>query len=191
MTVLFWVALSFLVVVILLFLVVVIIYNKLIKSRNRVKNSWSQIDVQMKRRFDLIPNLVETTKGYAKHEANIFEEFAKARGAYNTANLTNSVEGVIEANNMLSSTLSRLIAVSEAYPELKADKNFAKMMEELRDTEDKIAYSRQFYNDVVLIYNNLREVFPTNIISNIFGFAAQQFFVIDDLKEKENIKVKL
>lgn len=185
-----WIILGvLLVVVVFLVLWIIGIYNKLIKSRNRVKNSWSQIDVQLKRRFDLIPNLVETTKGYAKHEAGIFEEFAKARNAYHKASESGSVEGVAQANNMLSSTLSRLLAVSEAYPDLKADKNFATMMEELKVTEDKIAYTRQFYNDVVLTFNNMREVFPNNIIANMFNFKEAELFKVDDDIERKNVKV--
>ncbi|HHU59388.1 TPA: LemA family protein [bacterium] len=176
-------------VAIILIMLVVSTYNKLVKSRNRVSNSWSQIDVQLKRRFDLIPNLVETTKGYASHEKGIFEEFAKARNAYNSAAKISSVEGMAEANNMLSSTLSRLLAVSEAYPELKADKNFAEMMSNLKETEDKIAYARQFYNDVVLTYNNLREVFPSNIIANMFGFKESDYFKAAEV-ERENVKVE-
>ncbi len=185
-----WIAIILLVVIVLLGAFVVSIYNKLVKARNRVKNSWSQIDVQMKRRFDLIPNLVETTKGYAKHESAIFLEFAEARKAYNKASTENSIEGVAEANNMLSSTLSRLMMVKEAYPELKADKNFAVMMEELKDTENKIAYTRQFYNDVVLTFNNLREVFPSNIIANMFNFKEEQLFKVDDEIERKNVKVE-
>ena len=164
-------------------------YNKLVKQRNRVKNSWSQIDVQLKRRFDLIPNLVETTKGYAKHESGILEEFARARNVYSQASSKGDIAGMSEANNMLSATLSRLIAVSEAYPELKADSHFTEMMSELRETEDKIAYARQFYNDVVLTYNNMREVFPGSIVANMFSFKEAEFFKADEAS-KENVKVQ-
>ena len=164
------------------------VYNGLIKSRNKVKNSWSQIDVQLKRRFDLIPNLVETAKGYAQHESGIFEEFAKARNSYNQANKDNNVEAMANANNMLTSTLSRLLAVSEAYPELKADKHFSQLMEDLRGSEDKITFARQFYNDVVMSYNNEREVFPTNILAGIFNFKEAELFKINEA-EKENVKV--
>ena len=164
-------------------------YNKLVKSRNKVKNSWSQIDVQLKRRFDLIPNLVETAKGYAGHEKEIFSSFAEARNVYSQASKNGDIAGMSEANNKLSSVLSKLIAVSEAYPELKADQHFAKMMEELTNTEDKIAYTRQFYNDVVMSYNNLREVFPSSIVAGMFGFKEAQFFEIDEAS-KENVKVQ-
>ena len=164
-------------------------YNKLVKQRNRVKNSWSQIDIQLKRRFDLIPNLVETTKGYAKHESGIFEEFAKARNVYAQASEKGDVAGMSQANNMLSATLSRLIAVSEAYPELKANTHFAEMMKELAETEDKIAYARQFYNDVAMTYNNMREVFPGSIVANMFAFQSAEFFKTDEAS-RENVKVQ-
>jgi len=165
------------------------VYNKLVKSRNKVKNSWSQIDVQLKRRFDLIPNLTETVKGYAKHESGIFEEFAKARNVYAQASGKGDIAGMSEANNMLSGVLSRLIAVSEAYPELKANTNFTSMMQELSNTEDKIAYTRQFYNDVVMTYNNLREVFPSSIVAAMFGFKEAELFKIDEAS-RENVKVQ-
>ena len=164
-------------------------YNKLVKQRNRVKNSWSQIDVQLKRRFDLIPNLVETTKGYAKHESGIFEEFARARNVYAQASEKGNIQGMSEANNMLTATLSKLIAVSEAYPELKANTHFASMMNELSETEDKIAYARQFYNDVVMTYNNMREVFPSSIVANMFAFKEAEFFKADEAS-RENVKVQ-
>ncbi len=188
-----WVALIIVLVLLALLVLIVLwaigLYNRLVKSRNKVKNSWSQIDVQLKRRFDLIPNLVETAKGYAGHEKSIFEEFAKARNAYHKASEQNSVQGMAEANGMLSSALSRLLAVSEAYPELKADKHFTELMGDLRGCEDKIAYSRQFYNDVVLSYNNLREVFPNNIIAGIFNFKEAELYKILEA-ERENVKVK-
>ena len=164
-------------------------YNKLVKSRNKVRNSWSQIDVQLKRRFDLIPNLVSTVKGYAAHENSILEEFAKARNVYSQASSSGDVAEMSKANNMLSSTLSRLIAVSEAYPELKADKHFTELMGELSKTEDKIAYTRQFYNDVVMTHNNLIEVFPGSIVASMFGFKQENFFEADDAS-RENVKVQ-
>ena len=164
-------------------------YNKLVKARNKVKNSWSQIDVQLKRRFDLIPNLMETVKGYTKHEASIFEEFAKARNVYSQASQTGNIAGMSEANNMLTSTLSKLIAVSEAYPELKANTNYEMMMKELSNTEDKIAYTRQFYNDVVNTYKDMREVFPGSIVANMFGFKEAEFFKTDEAS-RENVKVQ-
>ena len=178
-----------LVLVIALVAWIISVYNKLVKSRNKVKNSWSQIDVQLKRRFDLIPNLAETVKGYAKHESGIFEEFAKARNVYSQASQSGNVAGMSEANNMLTGALSRLIAVSEAYPELKANANFTSMMQELSNTEDKIAYTRQFYNDVVMTYNNLREVFPGSIVANMFGFKEAELFKADEAS-RENVKVQ-
>lgn len=175
------------VVVVLLF-AIVSMYNGLVKMRNKVKNAWSQIDVQLKRRFDMIPNLVETVKGYAKHESGIFEEFAKARNMYNQASQEGNVEGMAQANNALGGTLSRLLAVREAYPELKANTHFQALMGDLKDTEDKIAYSRQFYNDIVLKFNNFREVFPRVIFANMFGFKSAAFFEVQQ-DERQNVKV--
>ena len=155
-------------------------YNKLVKARLRVKNSWSQIDVQLKRKYELIPNLAEIAKGYAKHESGIFEEFAKARQVYQQASNEGNVKGVAEADKMMNTALSRLIAVSEAYPELKANEHFTKVMGELSNTEDKIAYTRQFYNDVVTTYNTMREVFPSSIIANMFNFKEAQLFEAEE-----------
>ena len=163
-------------------------YNKLVKSRNRVRNSFSQIDVQLKRRFDLIPNLVETVKGYANHEKSILEEFAKARQMYQSAASANSVNAMADASNMLTNTLSKLMVVQEQYPSLKADAQFNKMMSELKETEDKISYSRQFYNDVVLQHNNLVEMFPSSIVANMKNFKLEEFFKANEA-ERENVKV--
>ena len=179
------------VLVLVIFVIVWFIttYNKLVKARNRVKNSWSQIDVQLNRRFDLIPNLVETTKGYASHEKEILGAFARARDVYSQANASSDIKGMAEANNMLTSTLSKLIAVSEAYPELKADAQFQKMMEELTNTEDKIAYARQFYNDVVMTYNNMREVFPSTVVASLFAFKEAELFKVSE-ESRQNVKVQ-
>ncbi len=155
-------------------------YNKLVKARLRVKNSWSQIDVQLKRKYELIPNLAEVAKGYAKHESGIFEEFAKARQVYQQASSAGDIKGIAEADRMASSALSRLIAVSEQYPELKANEHFTKVMSELSQTEDKIAYARQFYNDVVTTYNTMREVFPSSIIAGMFNFEEAQLFEAEE-----------
>ncbi len=163
-------------------------FNKLVKSRNKVRNSFSQIDVQLKRRFDLIPNLVETVKGYANHEKSILEEFAKARQMYQHAANTNNINEMADASNMITNTLSRLMIVKEQYPELKADTQFNKMMSELKDTEDKISYTRQFYNDVVLQHNNLVEMFPTSIVANMKNFKTEEFFKVNEA-ERENVKV--
>ncbi|MGD9605778.1 MAG: LemA family protein [Bacilli bacterium] len=178
------------VVVVLLIIFVIGIYNKLVVLRNRVRNGWSQIDVQLKRRFDLIPNLMETAKGYANLEKGIFEEFAKARGLYAQASQNNNVEGMAQANQSLGGTLSRLLMVQEQYPELKANTNFQDLMAQLKDTEDKISFNRQFYNDTVLEYNNKIELFPSNIVANIFSFKAAQFFEVQDEAQREAPKVK-
>ncbi|MCD7781489.1 MAG: LemA family protein [Methanosphaera sp.] len=167
-----WIILIIIVVVVVLLLLVKY-YNDLVNGRNRVENAWSQIDVQLQRRNDLIPNVVETVKGYAKHEKTTFEKITQARA--NMANAT-SVEEVAEADDMISGALKSLFAVAEAYPELKANTNFQQLQEELSDTEDKIAYSRQFYNDAVLKYNNSCQEFPSNIIASIFHFKEEQYF---------------
>lgn len=164
-------------------------FNKLVKSRNKVRNSFSQIDVQLKRRFDLIPNLVETVKGYANHEKSILEEFAKARQIYQGASASNNINELADANNMISNTLARLLVVQEQYPALKADVQFNKMMSELRDTEDKISYARQFYNDVVLKHNDLVEMFPSSIVANMKNFKTEEFFKANEA-ERENVKVQ-
>lgn len=165
------------------------VYNKLVQARNRVKNSWSQIDVQLKRRFDMIPNLVETVKGYAKHEEEILGAFARARDVYARASDTNEIKAISQANDMLTGAISRLISVSEAYPELKANANFQAMMSELTNTEDKIAYTRQFYNDVVTTYNNMREVFPSSIVAGMFHFKEAELFKADE-ESRQNVKVQ-
>lgn len=170
-TLLIILGIGLLIVIILVFS----IYNKLVTLRNRVENAWAQIDVQIKRRFDLIPNLVETVKGYAHHESSIFEEVAKARSAWmNASTPTES----LQASNMLTGALKSLFAVSEAYPELKANDNFKQLQEQLKDIEDKIAYSRQFYNDTVLNYNTTIEQVPNNIIAGIFNFTRKDLFEI-------------
>lgn len=162
------------------------VYNKLVIARNKVKNSWGQIDVQLKRRFDLIPNLIETVKGFAAQEKSILGDFAKARTMFSKAE---SAPEMAEADGALTKTLGRLIAVSEAYPELKSDTHFAKMMDELRDTENKISFTRQFYNDVVLSFNNTIQVFPNVIIAGMFNFKAEQFFkVMDEEKAAPQVK---
>ena len=149
------------------------IYNKLITSRNRVKNAWAQIEVQLNRRADLIPNLLETVKGYAAHEKDVFDDVTKARS--NLLNIS-SVQDSYDANNQVSTALKSLFAVAEAYPELKASENFKNLQDQLADTEDKISYSRQFYNDNVYNYNNQCQKFPSNIIANLFGFKEEEFF---------------
>lgn len=148
-------------------------YNNLVSLRNRVKNSYSQIDVQLKRRNDLIPNLVETVKGYAAHEKGVLEEVTKARAGLMNAN---GIEETSAADNQLTGALKSLFAVAENYPDLKANSNFQQLQSELSETEDKISYARQFYNDVVLKYNNACEKFPSNIFAKIFNFEEAEFF---------------
>ncbi len=152
-------------------------YNGLVRKRNKVLNSWSQIDVQLKRRFDLIPNLVEIVKGYAAHESQTFEKVIEARTKYLSAG---SHQDAMKANNDLSQSLGRLFAVSEAYPELKANTNFQELQRELSKTEDKISFSRQFYNDVTLDYNNAVQMFPSSIFANMFNFTEEPFFRADE-----------
>ena len=166
-----------LVVVVLLLLYLAMSYNRLVKLRNRIANAWAQIDVQLKRRYDLIPNLVETVKGYAKHERETFDAVTQAR-----ANAINAqgVAAQAGAENMLTSTLKSLFAVAEAYPELKANQNFLALQEELTSTEGRIAYARQFYNDAVLQLNTKVQSFPSNIIANMFGFREHEYFEADD-----------
>ena len=167
-----------LIVVILLVLFIIKIYNDLVGLRQKVKNAWSQIDVQLQRRFDLIPNLVETVKGYTKHESETLENVVKARNTYLSAT---TPEDQMEANGELTQAISKLFALTEAYPDLKANSNFIKMQEDLKETEEKIAYARQFYNDTVLQYNNKVEVIPTNIIASLFGFRKEAFFQRKDI----------
>jgi LemA protein len=163
-------------------------YNGLVKLRNQVKNAWAQIDVQLKRRYDLIPNLVETVKGYAKHERETFEAVTNARNMAQQA-ATAGVGERAKAEGELSSALSRLLAVAESYPELKANQNFLALQEELTSTENKISFSRQFYNDSVLKYNNQTQMFPSNIIASMFGFKANEFFEVKSETEREAPKV--
>ena len=175
-----------LIVIVILVILVAGAYNGLVASRNRVKDQWSQIDVQLKKRADLIPNIVETVKGYAKHEKETLEDVVKARNALNTAS---TVEDEMKANNQIPGALNKLFALSEAYPELKANENFMSLQRDLKDIEDKISYARQFYNDSVMTYNNKVQMFPTNIIANIFNFKESKFFEIENEKDKETPKV--
>ncbi len=163
------------IIILVIFVVVTIVhlYNNLVNLRNRVKNSYSQIEVQLKRRNDLIPNLVETVKGYAGHEKEVFENVTQARS--NVMNASN-IEEASNADNQLTGALKTLFAVAENYPELKANSNFQQLQSELTETEDKISYSRQFYNDVVLKYNNACQQFPSSIFARIFGFKEAEFF---------------
>jgi len=164
-----------LIIVVILVIYTVYLYNSLVTLRNRVKNAWSQIDVQLKRRTDLIPNLVETVKGYATHEKTVFENVTKARSSLMNAK---TVQENAEANNQLTNTLKSLFAVAENYPDLKASENFRELQRQLTETEDKIAYSRQFYNDTVLMYNNKVQMFPSNLMASMFKFIEAEFFEV-------------
>ncbi len=161
-------------------------YNSLIVLRNRCDNSWSQVDVQLRRRYDLIPNLVETVKGYAKHEREVFQNVTEARA--NAIN-ANTVKDQAQAENMLSGALKTLFAVAENYPELKANQNFLMLQEELAGTEGKIAYARQFYNDTVMKFNAKQQVFPSSIIARMFNFKEREYFEIGEPAAKEPVKV--
>jgi len=152
------------------------IYNRLVTLRNRVDNAWSQIDVQLRRRYDLIPNLVETVKGYAAHERETLEAVVAARGAAMSAQ---TVAEHSQAENMLSGTLKSLFALAEAYPDLKANQNFLMLQEELSGTESKIAYARQFYNDSVMSYNTATQTVPSSIVAGMFGFKQREYFEIE------------
>lgn len=176
------------VVAIILVLVFYIIgtYNNLVNARNKVKDQFAQIDVELKRRADMIPNLVETVKGYAKHEEKTLTEVIEARNKMTTAS---GINEELEASNQVTSALNKLFALSEAYPDLKANENFMSLQKDLKDTEDKLSYARSFYNDTVLNYNNMREQFPSNIVAGIFKFEKIDFFKTDE-KSKENVQVK-
>ncbi|MFL0266906.1 LemA family protein [Candidatus Clostridium radicumherbarum] len=160
-------------------------YNSLVRLRNYVNESWSQIDAQLKRRYDLIPNLIETVKGYMNYEEKVLTEIVQARSML----LSGNKEEAIDANNMISQSLKSLFAVSEAYPDLKANKNFLLLQEELSGTENKIAYARKHYNEVVRQYNTKVEMFPSNIIAGIFGFQKNVYFEVKE-EEKEVPKVQ-
>jgi LemA protein len=164
-------------VLVLVGLYVAFTYNRLVRTRVRVENAWSQIDVQLRRRYDLIPNLVESVKGYAAHERELFEDVARARSA---AQAAQGVQGQAQAENQLTRSLSRLIAVAENYPDLKASQNFLALQEELTATESRIAYARQFYNDEVQLLNTLIQAFPSNIVARLGNFQPREFFEIDE-----------
>lgn len=175
-----------LVVVVVIVLFVISTYNGLVSTRNKVKDQFSQIDVQLKKRFDLIPNLVETVKGYAKHESETFERVIQARNGYMNAS---SEDEKLNASKELTAGITKIIALAENYPELKANTNFVDLQNQLKDIEEKISYARQFYNDSVLTYNNKIEMFPSNIVASMFGFKKEAFFEADS-HEKENVQVK-
>jgi len=179
-----WVAIG---VVVLLVLAVVGMYNRLVSARLRVQNSYSQIDVQLKRRYDLIPNLVETVKGYAAHERETLERVVQAR---QQAIAATGVANQAAAENMLTGALRQLFALSEAYPNLKANENFSQLQEELASTENKIGFARQYYNNTVENYNTRIQQFPSVLIANMFGFTPAEFFELEKPEEREPVKVK-
>jgi LemA protein len=167
-----------LVLVALLVLYIIVVYNGLVRSRNQIENSWSQIDVQLKRRLDLIPNLIETVKGYAAHERQTLEAVIQARNAAMAA--PDTPEAQAKTDNMLTGALRQLFALSESYPDLKANQNFLALQEELTATEGRVAYARQFYNDSVLSYNNRLQVFPTVIIAKMLDFERREYFEAEE-----------
>jgi LemA protein len=175
-------------VVVVLLIIFLSIYNGLVRRRNQVKNAWAQIDVQLKRRYDLIPNLVETAKGYMKHERETLESVTKARNLAQQLASAGAGERA-KAEGELSSALSRLLAVVENYPDLKANQNFLALQEELTSTENKISFSRQYYNDSVLRYNNQTQMFPSNVVASMTGCKASEFFEVTLAAEREAPKV--
>ena len=180
-----WIVLGILALLIIIYIA---IYNGLVGLRNQVKNAWAQIDVQLKRRFDLIPNLVETVKGYMEHERGTLEAVTKARALAEKVQTAGAGERA-KAEGELGSALARLLAVAEAYPNLKANENFLALQEQLTSTENKISFSRQFYNDTVLRYNNQTQMFPSNIIAGMMNFKAGEFFETAAPAEREAPKV--
>ena len=173
-------------IIALLAMLVIGIYNNLVSARQKVKNSWSQIDVQLQRRFDLIPNLVESVKGYMSHEKEVLAKVTELRTSWANAS---SVGEKAKLDNELSGALKTIMAVSENYPDLKANQNFSELQEELRATENKISFSRQFYNDSVTMYNTKLEVVPTNIIASLFHFTPEELFKADSDEARKNVKV--
>ena len=178
-----WIAL---IVIALIILWVIFAYNGLVRKRMKVQNSWGQIDVQLQRRFDLIPNLVNCVKGYMEHEKDTLAKVTELRTSWANAS---SISEKVELDNQLSGALKTIMAVSEAYPDLKANQNFSELQEELRNTENKISYSRQFYNDSVTMYNTALAVFPTSIIASMFAFKSQTLFAVTDDTARQNVKV--
>jgi len=179
-----WVVLAVVAVLVLSFIV---IYNGLVQKRIRCQEAWSQIDVQLKRRYDLIPNLVETVKGYASHEKETLERVIQAR---NAAVAADGVQQQAEAENMLTGALRQLFALSESYPNLKANENFARLQEELTSTENRIGFARQHYNDSTAIYNTAIQKFPNNMVAGMFGFQSRDFFEIEEPAQREAPQVQ-
>jgi len=179
-----------LIIVAVIIVAVIALYNGLIRLKNRVDEAWADIDVQLKRRYDLIPNLVETVKGYASHEKETLDRVIQARNSAMQAHDSDNMDAKLQAENALSSTLKSIFALSEAYPDLKANQNFLELQRELTDTEDKIQASRRFYNGNVRDFNTKLQVFPTNMIGKMLGFSDRKFFEITEAKEKEPVNVK-
>ena len=175
-----------LIIVAVIIIALIALYNSLVTMRLRVKNAWSQIDVQLQRRFDLIPNLVETVKGYMEHEADVLTRVTDLRSSWADAK---TVDEKAKLDNELSDTLKTIMAVAENYPDLKANQNFSELQEELRNTENKISFSRQFYNDTVTMYNTKLEVVPSNIIASMFKFKPKELFEVENEEVKKNVKV--
>ena len=175
-----------LIIVVLLILFIISVYNSLVTLRQRVKNAFGQMDVQLQRRFDLSPNLVETVKGYMTHESDTLAKVTELRTAWAGAK---TVDEKAKLDNELSNTLKTIMAVAEAYPDLKANQNFESLQNELTETEDKISYSRQFYNDTVTKYNTKLELFPSNIVAGMFHFTAESLFEVDSAEARKNVKV--
>ena len=178
-----WIAL---IIIVLIVLFAIFTYNGLVTSKQKVKNAWSQIDVQLQRRFDLIPNLVESVKGYMKHEEGTLAKVTELRTSWANAK---TIHEKAEVNEQLSGALKTIMAVSENYPDLKANQNFMELQEELKNTENKISFSRQFYNDTVTMYNTKIEVFPSNIFASMFHFTAEELFKVDSEEARKNVKV--
>ena len=177
----------FIVILVVLVGIVVAIYNRLVRFRNRCENAWAQVDVQLRRRYDLIPNLVEAVKGYAAHERQTFDEVTQARTA---AQQAQGVQQQAQAENLLTQAIGRLFAVAEAYPELRATENFQQLQAQLAETEQKIAISRQVYNDAVLTYDNALETVPTNIVAGIFSFEPREYFEVEEPAAREAPRVQ-
>lgn len=173
-------------ILLVIVLYVVATYNGLVSLRNKVNDQWSQIDVELKRRFDLIPNLVNTVKGYAKHEDETLEKVIKARNSYLSSGTR---EQAMEADSELSSAINKLFALSEAYPDLKANESFLDLQAQLKETEEKISFARKFYNDTALLLNNKVDMFPSNLIASLFKFSKVEFFKANET-ERENVKVE-
>lgn len=178
-----WIAL---IIIVLLVLAIIGMYNSLVRLRQKVKNSWSQIDVQLQRRFDLIPNLVETVKGYMEHEKDVLTKVTELRSSWANAG---SVAEKADLDNQLSGALKTIMAVSENYPDLKTNQNFSELQQELQNTENKISFSRQFYNDSVTMYNTKLEVFPSNLIASMFGFKPEDLFKAESDEARKNVKI--